>query len=487
MSLRLLIPVALAGCSAARAPEPAPPELPQTYAEEAGSGGAEPRAWWRVFEDPALDAVVERALEQNFDLAESVARVQQARVRARLADAAILPVVRARAAGDTFDTPVNAGIGAQFRDLGLEDTLGAAGFTLPERLGLTTYSLAADVSWEIDLWGRLAHSSRAAGAQLMASESDLRAARIGVLSETIAAYFDVVDLRRRIALARETSGVLREREELAELRYARGLAASLSLQRVRQDSRATEAGVPQLESRLAAAESRLAILLGGHRRDLAAILPDELRPAPAGAPVPAGVPADLLRQRPDVQAAWSRLEAAGHEVEARRAALLPRLSLAGTIGLQAVEAGDLFDVKQWFGNLMGNLLHPVFDAGRLKGEQALAEARFDELAAGFGRTVVTAVNEVEAALAALRHERRRYELLAARRGDAESTMETRAERYASGLGGYADYLDASRTVLDVESALAGAERNLNLARLRVHRALGGAWTGDEALEGADLP
>ncbi len=456
-------------------------ELPGSFAAPAAPGSHEPLEWWRAFNDPVLDDVVESVLESSFDMAGAVARVQQARVRARLAEAAFLPVVRAGAGVDSFDVPINAGIGAQLGELGLDEAFGSAGggFTLPDRIGLTTYSLYADFAYELDFWGRVRHTSLAAGADLLASESDAQAARLGVLAETITAYFDIVDFRRQIAIADEMVSTLEEREYVTETRYDRGLTDSLDLYRVRQDLRDTQAGLPRLDAGLAAAEARLAVLLGGYRDDVAGLLPDSLSPGQVAAPVPAGVPADLLLQRPDVRAAGLRLEAAAHDIEARRAELLPSLSLSGTVGLQTTGIGGLFNVQQWFGNLVSNLLAPVFDGDRLAGNVALAHARFNELAAAYGRTVVTAVNEVESALAGLRSEGRRHASLAARREEAQETLGLRSERYQSGVGGYADFLDALRTLLNVESALSDSERSLALTRLAVHRALGGAWTRPE--------
>ena len=304
--------------------------------------------WWRAFRDPALDGVVESVFASNFDMAEAVARVEQARVRARRADAAVLPVVRAGAGVDSFDVPINAGIGAQLGELGLDEVFGGAdgGFTLPDRIGLTTYSLYADFAYELDFWGRVRHASLAAGADLLASEADAHAARIGVLTETITAYFDIVNLRRQIAIADEMVSALEEREHLAETRYDRGLADSLDLYRVRQEMRDTQAGLPQLDAGLAAAEGRLAVLLGGYREDVADLLPDSLSPGRLAGRVPAGVPADLLVQRPDVRAAGLRLEAAAHDIEARRAELMPSLSLSGAVGLQTTGIGGLFNVQR---------------------------------------------------------------------------------------------------------------------------------------------
>jgi len=291
---------------------------------------------------------------------------------------------------------------------------------------VTTYSLGVDLSYEVDFWGRVRKRELAAGADYLASESDYRAARIGILAETISAYLEILDLRRRMTLTGEMIELLKEREELAASRYTRGLASSLDVYRVRQDLLDTQTTLPQLRKLLAGAEGRLTALLGGFREDLEALLPETLPSPSVAAPVPAGVPADLLVQRPDVRAAGHRLEAAGYVIDVREAERLPSLALSGTIGLQKAEVSGLFDVDQWFSNLAANLLAPVFDAGRLQSNVTLAEARFNEVAAAYGRTVVTAVAEVETALAALEQEGRRPTFLAARLVEARAAAAVQA-------------------------------------------------------------
>ncbi|WP_423925077.1 TolC family protein [Candidatus Palauibacter sp.] len=421
-----------------------PPSLPEPVAEMPGdfavrlaTGEYEPLEWWRAFRDPALDAVVDSVLSSNFDLAEAVARVQQARARARMARAAFFPSVGVSGSVQDLDIPTDAGIGAQIQALGLGGEAGdtIAGFVLPERLEVTTYSVSADLAYELDFWGRARNDARAAGAEYLASESDFQSARIGILAETITTYFDIVSLRRQTALARETVDVLLEREALASTRYDRGLIDSYTLYQVRQDLRNTQAGLP----------------------------------------------ADLLYQRPDVRAAGQRLDAARYSVGARRAELLPSLSLSGSIGLASAESSDLFDVQQWFTNLAANLFGPIFQGGRLRNNVALAQGRFNQAAAIYGRTVVTAVNEVEVALAGLENEDRRHVFFLSQREEAQASLDLQSQRYESGVVGYTDYLDALRTLLNVEAALAAAGRDLALARLAVHRALGGAWVASGPL------
>ena len=473
--------VLVAGCSLAPGPSvPAPvAELPDRFEASDVAGSHDATEWWTTFQDPALNTVIDSVLAANFDLAEAVARVQQARAQAGIARAPLMPAIQASASVSDTDTPSNAGFGQQFREIAGDEV---PGFQFPERLGIETWSLGVDFAYELDFWGRARNDSRAAGHEYLASESDYHAARIGVLSETITTYFEIADLRRRTALARETVDVLLEREELAETRYDRGLVTSFELYQVRQERQNTQAALPQLESQLANAEGRLAVLVGGFRAKLDAILPDSLAPMPSSDPVSAGVPADLLVQRPDVRAAGLRLDAARFTIGARRAEMLPSLSFSGTIGVQSAEADGLFNVDQWFRNLLGNLTAPIFQGGRIRNNIALAHARFGQVAAAYGRTVVTAVHEVEAALTALGNEGRRHDFLTSQREEAIASVELQSRRYAAGVGGYIDYLDAVRALLGVESTLGRRRRDLALARLAVHRSLAGLDPTAEELE-----
>ncbi len=382
--------------------------LSEDFSGDVVAGDYQSLEWWKSFDDPVLDRVVEAVLDSNFDLAEAVARVEQARARARIANAATrLPAVQPSVGANDFETPTNAGIGAQLDELGLDaESFGDFGFELPDRLGLTTYSVGADFAYELDFWGRDRNSAR----------------------------------------------------------------------RMLGDA---QAALPLTEGRLADAQARLWVLLGGCRADLASMLPDSLSPGAALEAVPAGIPADLLVQRPDVSAARQRMEAARYALGARRAERLPSLSLAGSIGLQSSDSNDWFDPDQWFDNLTVNLLGPAFQGARLQSNVALAEARLDEAAAAYGRSVVTAVNEVEAALAGWETGRRRHGALASIADAAQSEAALQERRYVSGVGDYATYLAASQTLVSANSALAAAVRALGFARLALHRALGGAWTDRE--------
>ena len=437
--------------------------------------------WWKAFNDDALDRLVDAALGSNFDLEEAVARVDQASARARMARSARLPAMQATVGPNEIHMPTNAGLAAQLKQLGLgPDVFEAFGFALPDRLNLTTYAVGAEFSYEADFWLRDRNASRSARAESQAAESDWHAARIRVLADTAGTYFEVVDLRRQRRLAGEIVKLLKEREWLMESRYDGGLVHAQDLYAVRRQRGDAEAGLPQFDALLTNAEGRLWVLAGGYREDLASLLPDALNTGASLDSGPARVPAEVLVQRPDIMAARQRVEAARFALGARRAELLPSLSLSGSIGLQSSESDDWFDPDQWFRNLSANLLAPVLQRGRLRGNVELAEARLDQAVAALGRSVLTALHEVESALAGLEASRRRLEILTSLEDAAQAEADLRRDRYASGLDDYGVFLAASQMLLGAKSARAAGERELGFARLALHRAVGGDWTSAPA-------
>ncbi|MDE0659281.1 MAG: efflux transporter outer membrane subunit [Gammaproteobacteria bacterium] len=436
-----------------------------------------PHPWWESFDDPVLNRVVEAVLESNYDLATAVARVEQARARARIATAARLPRVQALLGAVEFDAPTNVGLGAQLEDLGLgNDAFAAFGFSLPDRLDQATYSAGAEVAYEVDFWGRDRNAALSAGAQREASETDYRAARMGVVVQTVATYIEIVDLNRQRGFAGETVEILREWVTLAEDRYDRGIGDIRDVYALRRGLADAEASLPGVNERLADAEGRLTVVLGGQdHAGLMGTLPDKM-PVSTMAPVPTGLPAEALAQRPDVAAARQRLAGARFALGARRAALLPSLSLSGSIALQSPDTAAWFDPDQWFRNLSSNLLAPVFQGGRLRADVALAEAALDEATATYGHAVVAAAAEVEAALGGLESNRQRLALVSSFAEEARAEATLQEQRYASGIGDYRTFLAASQMNVGARAARASAERDLAYARLALHRALGGAWS-----------
>lgn len=466
----------LAGCSFAPVVQtPAPvAALPTQFAWADSAADYTPLAWWEGFEDPVLNRLIDSTLAANLDLVQAVARVEEVRALYRIERAALFPAVQASVGGSSQDQSANSGFFSALGGGGGDDPDGAP--QGPDRISFSTYTASLGLSYEIDFWGRVRNSTRAALSDYFAGEADLEAARLAVLSQTITTYFENVDLRRRVALASETVDLLTERVGQTEDRYNRGLITSFELYATLQDYRNIQAGLPLLERQLIDAEGRLAVLVGRYAGHIAPLLADTLAPTVNTDPVPAGLPADVLLQRPDVRAAAQRLEAARYRIGARKAEQYPNLSLSGTLGLQGNTLESLTDLDQWYSTLAGTLTAPLFQGGRLRANVDAAEARYVQQAAAYTRTVLTAYQEAESALAAYEKERQRYAFLQNQYTESLATIDLQADRFESGVGTYLDYLDAYRTLLNVETNLSAARRDLALARLGIHRALGGGWT-----------
>ena len=444
-------------------------EIPQKF--EGTSNGAEtvdyaPLNWWSAFEDPVLDGLVQRALKRNLDVAESAARLRQVSAQARLSRAALLPQANVSGNASDTSTPID---GLAFGDL--------AGGSPITRIDNEAYTLNLGASYELDLFGRNRDDFRATRQDAIASAADFKTVQLSAAAETTSAYFDYVDAVRQIALTERTIDALRDRANRTDERFERGLADSLERYQIRQDLRSTEASLPQLRSGLVATKSRLALLLGAYPSELDEALSQPLRPRLVFEDVPAGLPIDLLSQRPDVAANYERLEAARLRIGARRADRFPTLTLTPSIGTQAGDPGGAFDfANNWASSLVAAITAPLFDGGRIKANIAAARAQYDQQAAAYARSVISAFGEVESALADYDEQRARYARIAAQLDEARGSRDLQSRRFEAGTGSYLAYLAALRTVYAVEANLSGAARATALARLGVHRALGGDWT-----------
>ena len=461
-----------AGC-VSMAPRQSQPQivadLPEGYDIGGGAGDYQPESWWTAFNDPVLDEILQKALSGNLDLAESAARLRAAEAQARVSKSGLFPQVNLSGSANYSDSPAG---GTAFGGLGQIN-----------RFQVETYAPSIGFSYELDLWGRVRNQARAGRADAFAAAADLKAARLAIMAEAITNYFDLVDARAQIATQVKTIDLLNDRTNQTESRYQRGLVSSFELYQIRQDFRNTQSSLPQAEARLAAIEGQLAVLTGSYAQDVEDLLAKPLKPRLVFEPIPAGLPASLLIQRPDVVASWQRLEAARFTVGARKAEQFPAISLSSTIGTQSGTVSGAFDIMDnWVLNLGASLTAPLFQGGRIRANIEVANAQYAQAAAAYARTVVTAYQEVRTAIAQYEEQRQRYRFLFLQGQEAESTANLQSRRFASGVGQYSDYLDALRQQYQIESALSSAGRDVALARLAVHRALGGDWVQDNDVQ-----
>lgn len=470
-SMPLLAILALGGC-VSLAPEAEVPvvvaALPDAYS--AGENASEtaqdyrPQSWWTQFNDPVLNGLVDRALDANLDIAEAAARVGQARSQARLARSALSPTLEATGGASYSDSSLSGSAFGNF----------AGGAS---RLVTESYSLGLGAAYEIDLFGKSRSDLEAARADAIASEQDFHAVRLAIAAQTISAYFDTVDARRQIAMSALMSDVLSERVARTQERYRRGLVESFELYQVRQELRSLEASQPARKIALEASQGQLAILLAQYPEEIARLLDSPLNPRLVFDDVPTGLPAQLLEQRPDVAAAWLRMDGARIRIGARRAERYPSIRLSASTGSQGSNPFSALDFGQnWLLSLGANLVAPILDGGRISSNIEAARASYDQNAAAYARSVLTAYNEVHQAITAYEEQRNRYSLILAQLDDAKASLGLQSERYSAGVGDYVGYLDALRTSYQVEANLSSSARDVALARLGVHRALGGDWS-----------
>ncbi len=434
--------------------------------------------WWTVYNDPVLEALVDTALAANLDLREAVARVEEVRQRYRIARADLYPSIGLAADVTYQNAPSNTGFAGEIG--GDEPPDGSPTVPIfPDRFKYDTYTAAIGFSYEIDFWGRFRNNTKAAISDFLASEGDYQTARLAVISATISTYLEVAELRRRVELTALSVDLLGERAELTNQRYYRGLVTTFELYTFQSLFRNTEAALPVIESQLEEAKGRLAILLGRYAGSLDVLLGEDTAPAIVLDAVPADLTTALLEERPDVWSAWQRMEASRYRIGARKADLYPQIRLDATVGLQSGTFNDLFRVDQYFLNLVGGLVQPLFQGGRLRANLGVAEARFQAQAAIYVRTVLTAFKEVQVSLVNLEKQTERYQSMRRQLASASGSVDFQLRSFQRGVGDYLAYLDARQNLASTETNLAGAERSLAEARLGVHRALGGAWVPDD--------
>lgn len=451
LPLLLLAALLAGGCSLHSAQTITPPPAPEHFVHASGSAeSAAPRdRWWRGFGDARLDALIERALAANLDLAQALARQEQAEALLQGAEASRYP---------------SLSLEGQSRRERNETTFGT--FTgSSQRLSLA-------VGYELDLWQKLRQRRSAAEFEFTASGQDVQALGLSLAAQIADLYYLAVEQRGQLALADATTAAFADTLERVERRYREGLVPALDIYQARQSLAAAKARRPQFEASLAVAEHALAVLVGDYP---AADPAWTAAGMPALAPeLPSLLPSELLTRRPDIAAALLRLQASDARIGAAIAERFPAFNLGAALGHAetALISGDLSGV---FWNLLLNLSAPVFDGGRRQAEVERGQALFRELLARYHKTVLSAFQEVEDALVKNRVSAARLELLAERDAAATAALRLALDRYLQGLTDYLPVLVSQGLQFEAEAQLLSARRQLVSDRIALYRALGGGW------------
>ena len=331
----------------------------------------------------------------------------------------------------------------------------------------------ADLSFELDLWGRLRRGSEAARADLLASEYAKRTVMVSLVSNIATAYFQLAALREELAISRRTVATREKLVELTHAKHDRGTISGLDVASVEAQLATARLAIPQQELDLARTEHSLSLLLGHYPNAIE--LPVELNVDRVAPTPPAGLPAALLERRPDVQQAEQQLIGANARAGAAKAALWPSLSLTGAFGRMSSDLGNLFTPEGLAWTAGFGLVQPLLDANRSGYLKRAADARRREAELTYLQTVQRALSEVADALVG-RDKQADIEQIQREQVDALQRASTIArERYEVGTASYVDVVNADRDLFSAELALATARRDTLLATVQLYRALGGGW------------
>jgi multidrug efflux system outer membrane protein len=457
----------LAGCALpAVGPDYRRPETPtaasyhETSNQPLTSNGQVEREWWRDFDDPELDRYIDEALKENQSLKAALARVEQARALTGEARSAYLPSVGAT--------------GLVSREQTSETTTNQFPHSLT-----TTYRLPLTLSWELDLFGRVRRLNEGARANFLATQELADATRLAVSAETASAYFALAATDEEARIVANTLALQKEMLSLVEARRDAGRASDLAAEQAKLAVSISEADLAAVTNRRSALKNGLAILLG--RAAPTFEIEGHAQLNPSLAPIPVGLPSELLLRRPDLAAAENNLRAANARIGVAKAAFFPAISLTGSAGYASAQIDDLFlrDSRAW--SVTPSIYLPVFQGGRNRANYKRSQAAYDEAVAGYRQNILNAMREVQDALTASQHLAEQSDATARALVSARKVRELAEERYTSGGTSYLEVIDAQRTALAVERSAAALAGQRSITRVALIRALGGGWESPSSM------
>lgn len=438
--------------------------LPDVWHQQLKEGLSEGRAdlqtWWLQLDDPVLNRLLEEAVTGSLDLKTAASRIRQARAQLGIATGRYWPEVD--------------GIGFYSRDRLSEN--GTSSSVLTDTDPTSLYNAGINAFWELDVFGRIDRSVESSEAFLEASIENFRDVLVILYADVALNYIEVRALQARIEYALENIRIQQETLGLTQDRFEAGLAPELDVHQARLNLADTESIVPDLRSQQVQALNRLDTLLGRPPGELeeALVKTGPIPPAPEALIV--GLPAELLRQRPDIRQAERLLAAQTAEIGIATADLYPTFSLFGTFALEARQFDDLgnWDSRTW--SLGPAFVWNLFQGGRIRSRIRLEEARTEEAFWQYQQTILLALQEVEDALVAYKEERLRMAALARSVESAQKSVELVADLYREGLTDFQNVLDTQRSLTRQQDQLAQSRGRVTQNLVRIYRALGGGWS-----------
>lgn len=429
------------------------------------SASSEVIGWWTVFGDAQLDSLIDRAVSANLDLKGAAARIREARALRGVVAADLAPGVNV------------SGSYSRVRRSGTATSVGGDGETAELGGGAeqNLFETGFDAGWEIDVFGRIRRRVQAADADLAAAQWNRRDVLVVLLSEVARNYLELRGTQRRIAILEENIDLQRKSLDLTRGRLEAGLGNKLDVAQAEALLTTTESQVPALESFARQAMHRIGVLLGRPPEALLTELSEDKPIPPVPPEVPIGLPSELLRRRPDIRRAEMELAAATARIGAATADLFPSFSLTGFLGLQSANIQDLVRSGSLLWDVGPAVSWPVFDAGRIRANIEVRNARQEQALASYEQAVLTSLEDVENALIAYAKEKQtRTSLMAAvdanrRAADISSAL------YAEGLVDFLNVLVSQRALSQSEDELVASDQRVSTNLVALFKALGGGW------------
>jgi len=455
----------LSGCAAV-GPDYVPPEVsaPKKWSASLAGGlsaeAMDPEKmanWWSTLNDPTLTSLIERAVADNLDLRQAQARVREARARRGISQARRFPTIGAGGSANVARSSEETGSGTE-RDL---------------------YAAGFDAGWELDVFGGVRRSVEAAGATLEASKEGLHDVMVSLLAEVALNYVEVRSFQTRLSIAEANQKAQEETYGITQARYESGLTSDLDVEQARYNLEGTRSKIPPLQIGLEQARNRLAVLLGQNPGTLKEELTERKDIPITPLDVAVGVPAEVLRRRPDVRKAEKELAAQSAQVGVATAELYPKFMLTGSIGLEALSLGNLFSTGSRTYGIGPSFLWNIFDGGRIRQNIKVQSALQEQALLSYEASLLTALEDVENALTAYAKEQTRRQSLAEASRAAQRAVELAQNQYTSGLIDFQTVLDAQRALLSLQDQLAQSKGAVTSNLIRLYKALGGGWTSLE--------
>ncbi len=479
--------IVVSGCKVG--PNYTPPEIDAPAAWNEGSAAANSPAdlsqWWMTLNDPALDSLIQRAIQTNLDLRLAEARLREARAQRGVVAADRFPNVDVAASYSRSRRSQNIGAGGGAITPSVSDVNGAgdneANNGTPVRVGnignpeQDLYDAGFDANWEIDVFGHVKRSVEAAEADIQAEQENLRDVLVTLLSEVARNYVEVRGFQGRLAIANDNINSQRETVNLTRSRLQAGVASDLDVARAEAQLATTTSQLPTYEAGVRQSIHRLSVLLG---QDPSALMDELLTAAPipaVPAEVPAGLPAELVRRRPDVRRAERQLAAATARIGAATADLYPRFSLTGSFGFQANDIDELANADSRFWSIGPAVRWPIFDAGRIRANIAVQNARTEQALTQYESAVLTSFEDVENALVNYAREQVRRQSLTDAVNANRRAVDLATQLYTRGLTDFLTVLDSQRALFLTQDQLVQSDRTVAANLIALYKALGGGW------------